>query len=390
MSYVKNTEISLLWRNVKQVSFVCHLAEQIIIDVAFAERQSSLMLVVFPSVSEALEAVDAIGETATPQCATETIKGALAAIACPGLGGVDWAPEVFGDSTAVPDYILRSAEGGNGRLMLQHMAALIPAAAKIVESMHLEREAEWRDWEEIGGVISIRSDLPLDARCPDHFMVVKDGVRIAVVHRNGMRWGKALQAVLRDGELGGDEAGVGAGMLGFAVEAAPLDLAPLGLPVIKARRRKRGTAPTSAETLRTYVWVTDELGIDRSRHPLPLLDHEAKKMLAPWLDEHAARQAAEKEFPSLRQREYANLIHHALEGQIPRLERSASRKEASLYIEKHRPDYLEFLESASPQQKERLKRASDRSIFALDNGKPWEREDYDAGYEYGTRGRPGR
>lgn len=99
--------------------------------------------------------------------------------------------------------------------------------------------------------------------------------RVLVFTRNGMKWGNALNALLLHGMVPG-----------YTEEDAHklvvrgiVDDSTVPREVVKAPRRRNGTAPTNAWQRRRYFSLLDRVGANKDQYPLPNLAVAAEKAI---------------------------------------------------------------------------------------------------------------
>lgn len=141
-----------------------------------------------------------------------------------------------------------------------------------------------------------REFIPTFNRDPDHILIARDGIDLAIVHRNGMTNENALKACLRDGVFGEDHlsdqeirAVVG------RYETFPVDKTNRPkLNTFKAPKRKHGTMPTSANTIERIQKFIEILELRPKDYPIPALNKDAHNMAEELSKEYHRRKNSDE------------------------------------------------------------------------------------------------
>jgi len=192
---------------------------------------------------------------------------ALVAVADPDLAEMDSGVEIFGDKQYLPTPIQL-------RMILTKNIRTLDSSNVVLDTLKMTKNitepARLSDFEDA----FVQPEMYDDTHS-SLFSVMNKRGKISIVNRNGMTWRNAVLSILRHGGLGCKSPALAEQMLPtFSFHSLRASFVPT-TPVIKAKKQRRGTAPTTEDTRGRYANLLAAVGGTEAQYPLPALNKDA-------------------------------------------------------------------------------------------------------------------
>lgn len=246
---------------------------------------------------------------------------AIAGVSDPDLALGDFGINVFGERDKLPIGVLNRIAKMSANYFVMRPRGIVPHVMNASAVTWMETEVPFRNRPK-------KSEQRLD-----HFAIYFCNDEVGRYHVNNMSWHNARISLLRDGIITGNPMSESeAEKLAMLYDIEPISVHD-DLPenIVRAPKRKAGTAPTHHRTIERYYNLIDALGIDVTKcAPLPPLNADANKIVKVLSDKYQELKKSGLLPPTDAQIRWAHKL--SVENHTP-LPEEASRKSLSIWID---------------------------------------------------------